>query len=667
MAEKILTSTNNTGENRLHIAGGLANYCNEIFESFANARIPWETIWEECWYNFLGQYSPNTRWMKETEGKGNRSRIFIKLTTLKCHTAHSKIMDAAFPGDGEMPFDTIPVGFRDLGMDPQEAKDMANAFRDRLKDHFRDIEIAETMDSAILELAVLGTAVLKDPVVEKRIISKYVESKIGGMSASGLSDTINPYQRVETEEIVPVTSNIPLWEYYVDSNAKTSADSIMEFHFQRLLPAEFLKLADNGGYDRAKVLEAAQRRTTHDKDDKRYIQLGDNYIGEQGKKDERISTLEGWGWVPAKHLRSVDTKGLTDDIDDDTLVDALVVTAADGIVIKSCVNPLNRRPFRVCPYKKRPHIIYGMGVAEAMRDSQKMINSAARMMIDNKAMSGAGMVAINSNKIDFTKTTDLKIYPYKVWWGKGGASPKEMIDSISFPDITRGLQELIELFERFADEETGLPKYTQGQAGSFLNKTATGMSMLMTQANINLKTVMRNIDRYWVEPIVESHYDWFMEMDADNKNKIPLKIKATGTDSLMAKEIKIEAIMKFMQITNNPSDAIFQDRIKMMKIVADYLDVDEVMKSDEQIAQIMAEMQERSKAFTDLRKDLDIDKLYLILQRSEQVQVLKELGIVPAEVVTQATPPGSPQGQDLTNLAPEGLPPEGAPPGGIVQ
>lgn len=625
--EKATESENKTATGM----SSLSSYVTDIFNSFKESRLPWEAIWEECWYNFLGQYQPHLSWKKETEGAGNRSRAFVKLTTLKCNTAHAKLVDVLFGSGTDIPFEMKAIETADLGLTAEQIKEIVRVNQEKLKDHFKGINIHTIFDTAILELAILGTAVLKGPIVETQKKQRAVQRMVGGIPASEVAPDVNPYEIQTYMETVPVIDSMPLWEYYTDLNAKTPKDAIGEIHFQRLLPAQFRRLAYQGGYFKEAVKEAARRATTTDTDDRRYVQLADNFTGERGAKDTRVSTLEYWGLVPAAMLAEAGAD-LPDDTDMEDDVEALVVLAADGIVIKACMNPLGHRPFYVCPYKKRPNVIYGMGVAEAMRDSQKIINSVVRMIIDNKALSGNGMIGINLDRINTKRTKDLKVYSGKCWYTKGNFSPKDAIDSISFPDVTAGLRELMELFERFSDEETGIPKYSNGETSNFLNKTAAGMSMLMTQANINLKTVIKNIDIYWTEPIAEAFNSWFESFAPRQQGTpaLPMKTKATGTDCLIAKELKMENLMKFMQITSNKEDAIFMDRPKLIKEIANILETRDVMRTDDEIKEIMKAMNDMATQGKDWREIVDIDRLYPFLARSEQMQILTLMGVTPS-------------------------------------
>lgn len=608
-------------------SAALVAYVKEIFETFKAGRAQYEEVWEECWSNFIGKYQQNKAWKTKTEGRGTRSKIFIKLTALKCNTAHSKISDVLFAGRGGVPFDVKAIADESpAGQDV--VNDIARAMKEKLREQFKAIGLKRVVDLAILEASVYGTGILKAPVVtHRRTPMAVLMPTIDGEPAYGVQ-----YSGSTSVE----ADRVSIWNYYTDVNAAKPSEAIGEIHIERLLPATFRMIGKGGGYDAAAMSEAERRATTDDPygSDRRHIQLGDAYSGAEGEKDKRVAVLEYWGLVPVHLLRGVGVQ-LPDEAEDDDSIEALVVLAADGILLKASVNPLRRRPFFICPWKERPGSIYGMGVAEAMRDSQKMVNSCARLIIDNKALSGNGMVALNIDRINTKRTPNLEIYPGKVWYTKGNFSPREAVDAVSFPDITLGLQQLMEMFERFADEETGIPRYTHGEQGGFLNKTAAGMSMLMSQANLTMKAVLENIDDYWIEPIVEMFGNWFWDMEGSGE-AMPLRFIATGTDSLMAKEIKMESYLKVMQVTSAPQDAVFVDRAKLMKNIFDLLEAGDVLRPDEEVKAMLEQMGAAATQQKDIREMVDWDRLYPYLQRSEQVQILNQLGIQPEETFQTA-------------------------------
>ena len=87
--------------------------------------------------------------------------------------------------------------------------------------------------------------------------------------------------------------------------------------------------------------------------------------------------------------------------------------------------------------------------------------------------------------------------------------------------------------------------------------------------------------------------------------------------------------MKFLQVTSAPYDAIFQDRPKIMRIIARLLDVEEGMKTEQECEAIVNEMSKIAQTPKDIREMLEIDKIYPFLSRFEQMQVLTMLGIQP--------------------------------------
>jgi len=617
----------------------LSSYINTIFEEFKSSKKPFEDIAEECWYNFLGQYQSNLNW-RTKEGEGNRSRIFIKITTLKCHTAHAKIVDAF---GHKVPFSLDCVQDIDYSQIPKEKlKEIIFKRTEILSKNLDAIKFRDVLDTAVLPDAIFGLSTLKGPILTTVRKTVMKERNLMGMSADQVDPGLRRFDVEFVNEPVFVIDHVPWWEYYVDANAKSPKDSIGEIQFKRMLPGDFLQLADTPGYNAEAIRWVAETcaAAVPAEEEKKYIQLGDNYTGVSGIKDSRISVLEYQGWAKVGMLRDAGAE-IPEGMEDESMTECIVVLAGDGTVIKAAVNLLGMRLFHSCPYKKRPHSIYGSGVAELMRDSQKMINSSARMLIDNKALSGNGMVEVNLARLDTRRTTDLSVYPRKVWYSKGDGSVPA-VRSVAFPDVTMGLRELLELFVRFADEETGIPKYTSGEQDSFMNKTASGISMLMGQANVGFKTVMRNIDDFWIEPIVEAFDKIYMALGMYPQDAmIPLKVTASGTQSIIAREIVIENIMKLLQITANPQDAMFLKRPEAIREVASRLDLRDYVKSEEEINQILTMLNEQSNKAADerMRETVDMDRLYPFLTRAEQEQVLAKLGVQPSKIPGPITNP----------------------------
>lgn len=614
----------------------IALYVTDIFQEFKNARLPYEAKAEEWWNNFLSQYQSSKNW-RNKEGEGDRSRIFIKLTQQKCYTAHAKVMDAL---GADVPFEMEALENLDYGNVPRELLEKAAQYRKTyISDYFKYIKFFDTIDDATLDATIFPAAIIKGPImtVERQPVMK--RRMIGGIPAEQLDPANAPFY-LTTESVEKyVCETVPFWDYYVDVNATKTRKSIGEIHYKRLLPQEFRDLKDDPGYNPAMMAEAIQQIDTlktsiADEDDKTMLQLGDKYMGTEAIKDNKIPVLEFHGLVRAKMLRDYGAtvpEGIGDDEDVEALV--AVVLAGKNIVIKATYNYLGYRPFMVFGVKKIPNSVYCHSTAGLIDDSQAMINSGARLFVDNKALSGNGCVAVHDDKINWTKTKNAQIYPRKTFYLKGNATVKEAIDSITFPDVTMGIKDMIQMFMQLADEESGIPKYSQGDmsGGNFLNKTATGISMIMGAANVNLKPFLKNIDDQVLEPAIE-RYDALFSMlgKYPPEFNIPLKVVATGTISLMARELIVENMIKLLQITQNPQDAMIIRRREILKAMADKLGLSKFVKSEQEIQQIEQMMAQRqAEQPLQTKGEVDVDKLFPMLTPVEQAQVLQSVGLQP--------------------------------------
>ena len=152
---------------------------------------------------------------------------------------------------------------------------------------------------------------------------------------------------------------------------------------------------------------------------------------------------------------------------------------------------------------------------------------------------------------------------------------------------------MFDRFRQLADEQTGIPSYSHGQTGvQSMTRTASGMSMLLGAASLNIKTVIKNLDDFLLKPLGESYFQWnmqFMESKMDVEGD--LEVKATGTNSLMQKEVRSQRLTMFLQTVQNPAVAPF---IKMNKLISELaysldLDPDELINDPEEAA-LMAQI-----------------------------------------------------------------------------
>ena len=250
-------------------------------------------------------------------------------------------------------------------------------------------------------------------------------------------------------------------------------------------------------------------------------------------------------------------------------------------------------------------------------------------MVDNKVLSGNGMFAIQRDLIDTRATKNgFKVYPGKIFFTKGDANAA--IKPLMFPDVTAGLDVALDRFERWADEESGIPKYTQGEASSFLNKTSSGMSMIINQSNVFLKTTIRNIDQYWIKPIAQE-FNNLNEIDGSypTEKNVPMDVVAMGVDSLMAKEIKFESAMKLFQVAKETDMLPYLKKQTALKVVSDLLDVKDLVVNEVEAQQIEQQLAQQAQTMSQAKLSANIDANILnALSAAERAQLVSKMGII---------------------------------------
>jgi hypothetical protein len=136
----------------------------------------------------------------------------------------------------------------------------------------------------------------------------------------------------------------------------------------------------------------------------------------------------------------------------------------------------------------------------------------------------------------------------------------------------------MQLFDKarvLADESTGFPSFAHGQTGvAGVGRTASGISMLMSAANGSIRTVVKNIDDYLLGPLGKAFFNFNMQFDFDPEIKGDLEVKAQGTESLMANEVRSQRLMQFLGVVSNPMLAPFARMDYIVREIAKSMDLD---------------------------------------------------------------------------------------------
>jgi len=87
-------------------------------------------------------------------------------------------------------------------------------------------------------------------------------------------------------------------------------------------------------------------------------------------------------------------------------------------------------------------------------------------------------------------------------------------------------------------------------------------------------TVVKNVDDYLLAPLGRSLFQWNMQFSDNPQIKGDLEVKARGTESLMANEVRSQRLLQFLQIGSNPVLAPFMKSDYIIREIAKSMDLD---------------------------------------------------------------------------------------------
>jgi len=452
------------------------------------------------------------------------------------------------------------------------ARRMEKLIHDQIDESNGNAEIR----NALLESALIGTGIIKGPFNFNKKLHKWENGEDGERTYSPL------------EVRVPRIEFVSCWDFYPDPSATNMHECEFIIHRHKMNRSQLRQLRNMPYFNEDAIREC--------------IQMGPNYIEkdyESQIRDDNVSeddyqtnfeVLEYWGIMDAEYAREVGIE-ISDSIDDLDEVQINAWISGDKL-LRAVVNPFTpyRLPYHAFPYERNPYNFFGIGIAENMDDSQQIMNGHARMAIDNLAMSGSLVFDVDESAL--VGGQSMEIYPGKIFRRQAGM-PGQAIHGLKFPNTSQENLMMFDKFRQLADEQTGIPSYSHGQTGvQSMTRTASGMSMLLGASSLNVKTVIKNLDDFLLKPLGESYFQWNMQFHEGNLDiEGDLEVKATGTNSLMQKEVRSQRLTMFLQTAQSPAIAPF---VKISKLVSELaysldLDPDEILNDPEEAA-IMAQI-----------------------------------------------------------------------------
>lgn len=491
-----------------------------------------------------GKYdSASLRKWRKLEGHEWRSRVFVRLTKMKVTAAYSVVDDIMFQ-TGTLPWDIQPTPYSESAIGAPLPENVAKQRCDNMKevidDSFAEGKADKVFRRSFTELPMYGWSWIKGPILRRfkklRFAWDIPDKELMGIKDFAPQDYLNHARHVSVvdEYIAPVIETPSVWWIFWDLEDQDPQKGQGIVDRRWYSEGMLRKLIDRPGYDKTQINAIIEKYGEAKKPKKGTTGGGDPWREQVPGINRVFSIGEFYGRIDAKYVEEEDVNQYKEGNE----VEVVATLACIGTSVKSndyylirkpIINrmPMHIRPLWMCPWEEPAHEPAGIGIAENIKDAQQMVNSMTRIFVDNKALSANVMSVRKSNAL--APGQGMASFPGREFIVADNVERvSDAFMFVTIPDVGDGLLPGINLFERYADEASNLPKLLQGETARYNPKTAYEMSQLMQSANKAIGKSIKNIDDYQIEPVVEGHYWFFMATSEREEIKGDYTCKAGG-------------------------------------------------------------------------------------------------------------------------------------------
>jgi len=481
--------------------------------------------------NFLPDYLEYERifrgqWASEDKTReSERSRIVTPATQQAVETRHAEIMEAIF-GQGD--FFDIEDNIQDVGGNPIDVE----LIKAQLMEDFKKDKIRKAIDQIELMAEIYGTGIGEIIVkTEKEYIpsTQPIPNQMG-QAAIGVMER----ERISVK-IMPINPK----NFLFDPNG-TSIDDCMGVAIEKYVSIhKIVEGIEKGIYRKVDITP------TYEDTDLEPTQEVSQY------QDEKVLLLTYYGLVPREYLNNLEENkdivelfpenSAAEDYTD--MVEAIVVIANDGMLLKAEENPYMMRDRPVLSYQDDtvPNRLLGRGTVEKAFNMQKAIDAQTRAHLDSLALTTAPMVAMDATRLPRGMKFEVKA-------GKAiltNGNPSEIIYPFKFGQNDPNNLATAKEFERMLLQATGTLD-SNGMV-SQASRDGGGMSMAVASIIKKYKRTLVNFQEDFLIPFIKKAAFRFMQFDPERYPSVDMNFIPTATLGIIAREYEQQQFIGLLQ------------------------------------------------------------------------------------------------------------------------
>ena len=474
-------------------------------------------------------------WSAEDQTRrSERSKIISPALQQAVESSVAELEEATF-GRGQ--FFDITDDVRD-----QNPQNIA-ALRSYLEEDFAKNKIRKGVAECLINAAVFGTGIAEIVLEEEKEMKPASQPVMGGeLQAVGV--TISDRTCVKLRPVMPQNFLIDPVATDIDSALGCAVDEYVSSHLVE-------QLQEKGVYRDVPVelassdfdIEPDQELTSFEQDKVRltkYYGLVPRHLLEKAMKDEEAEDAE--------------VVAFDDEEDDSYYVEAMVVIANSGTLLKAEKNPymMQDRPVVAFPWDIVPSRFWGRGVCEKGYNSQKALDTELRARIDALALTIHPMMAMDASRMP--RGAKPSIQPGKTILTNG--NPAEILQPFNFGNVNQITFAQAQALQTMVQTATGAID-SAGISGSINgDATAAGVSMSLGAIIKRHKRTLINFQDSFLIPFVQKAAYRYMQFEPELYPVADYKFHVTSSLGIIAREYEVTQLVQLLQ-TMSPDTPMY--------------------------------------------------------------------------------------------------------------
>lgn len=584
------------------IVAFVVNHCDR-WRDYRNTN--YLDLWDEYERIFRGEWAVEDR-MRNSE----RSRIVTPAAQQAVETRHAEIMEAIF-GQGE--FFDIEDDIKDVNGNPLDVE----MIKKQLNEDFKLDKIRKSIDQIELMAEIYGTGIGEIVVVTDKTFEPATQ-QIPGQQQAAIG--VVEKERIGVR-VVPINPK----NFLFDPNG-TSIEDCLGVAIEKYVSIhKIVKGQEDGIYKKVDI------GTSPEDDRLEPTQEVVQY------RDDKVKLLTYYGLVPKELLNGKEEvvelfpeSSVQDEYDN--LVEAIVVIANDGILLKAEESPYMMKDRPVVCYQDDtvPNRLLGRGTIEKAYNMQKAIDAQIRSHLDSLALTTSPMIAMDANRLP--RGAKFEVKPGKAILTNG--APSEILYPFKFGNTDGNNIATAKDFERMLLQATG----TLDSQGMVSQVARDGQSMSLAVATIikKYKRTLVNFQEDFLIPFIQKAVYRYMQFDPERYPSVDFKFIPTATLGIIAREYEQQQLIGLLQ-TLGPNTPVLPIVLKGILANSSLSNRYELIATLEQMSQPNPEMQQLQMAKEQLalqaaQAQIAVDTTQAEQNRAEATKLAIEAQLMPKEI-----------------------------------